>query len=117
MQTFLLFALISFAEASTLEELSTKVNKDLPEVYDHATKLMRTTVENGSFVYHFLVGANKEEYALAFPKVRTQVMSTICKHSREKIILGKYKASIVYRYENLKGQSLGEFMIPAGHCP
>ena len=77
---------------------------------------MRTTVENGSFVYHFIVGAGKEEYAVAMPKVRTQVMSTVCKHNREKTILVKYQSNVVYRYENVKGQSLGEFMIPSGHC-
>jgi len=116
MPVFFLLMVLQFAMASPLDELSVKLNKDLPEVYDHATKLMRTTVENGSFVYQFIVGANKEEYAFAIPKVRTQVMSTVCKHAREKSILEKYKASIVYRYENVKGQSLGEFMIPAGHC-
>lgn len=116
MPIILLFSFLQFACASSLEELSGKVNKDLPEVYDHATKLMRTTVENGSFIYQFLVGANKDEYAFAIPKVRSQIMNTVCKHGREKAILEKHKANIVYRYENLKGQSLGEFMIPAGHC-
>lgn len=114
--SFVFLFLFHFATASTLEEVSLKVNKDLPEIYDHATKLMRTTVENGSFVYHFIVGANKEQYAFAMPKVRTQVMSTVCQHAREKKILGDHNANVVYRYENEKGQSLGEFMIPAGHC-
>lgn len=116
MPVLFFFSFLHIAFSGTLEELSGKVNKDLPEVYDHATKLMRTSVENGNFVYQFIIGANKEEYALAMPKVRTQVMSTICKHGREKSILTLHKANIVYRYENVKGQSLGEFMIPTEHC-
>lgn len=116
MPVLLFVSILHFASAGVLEEISGKVNKDLPEVYDHATKLMRTTVENGYFVYQFLVDANKEEFAAAVPKVRAQVMSTICRHSRERTILIQHRSSIVYRYENGKGQSLGEFMIPRDHC-
>ncbi len=116
MLVLFLFNFFLTASASSLEELSRNANKDLPEVYDHATKLMRTTVENGNFVSHFLVRASQEGYAIAIPKVRSQVMTTVCKHTREKVILGKHSANLLYRYENEKGQSLGEFMIPAGFC-
>ncbi len=100
----------------TLEETSNKLNKDLPEVYDPVTKLRTTTVENNNIIYNFLVDANQKEYDWAMPKVRNQVMSTICSKSRERTILKGHKANIVYRYENVKGQSLGEFMIKPEQC-
>ncbi len=101
---------------SSLGELSQKVNKDLPEVYDHATKLMRTTVENNNFKYHFIVGGTKAEFESAFPKVKGQILKTICSHRREKTILTVHKAGILYSYENVGGQSLGEFLVKPDFC-
>lgn len=100
----------------TLDEVSTKLNADLPEVYDHVTKLRKTTVENNNLIFNFLIDANQKEYDWAMPKVRTQVMSTICSKSRERTVFKVHNANIVYRYENVKGQSLGEFMIRPDHC-
>lgn len=101
---------------SSLEELSQKLNKELPEIYDHATKLMRTTVENNNFKYHFIVGGSKAEFENAFPKVKAQILKTICSHRREKSILIVHKAGIVYSYENVAGQSLGEFLVKPDFC-
>jgi hypothetical protein len=100
----------------TLEEVSQKLNQDLPEVYDPVTKLRKTTVENNHLIFNFLIDANQKEYDWAMPKVRKQVMSTICSKSRERSIFKDHNANIVYRYENVKGQSLGEFMIRPEHC-
>ncbi|WPU66649.1 hypothetical protein [Peredibacter starrii] len=92
------------------------MNKELPEIYDHMTKLMRTSVENNNFKYQFLINADQKEYNWALPKVRSQILSNICKNSRQKAILKNYSANIVYSYENVKGQSLGEFMVKPDHC-
>lgn len=113
-----LMALNSFAQSSHPETqaYSLKINKTLPEVYDHATKLITTTVENNNFYYHFQLKATRNEYTQAKPKVLAQVLKTICSQPRERIILQKYKANLIYRYENDKGISLGEFMIKPSHC-
>jgi hypothetical protein len=111
-----LFSVQLMARPESLQELSHKVNKELPEVYDHATKLMRTTVENNHFKYHFIVGGTKAEFEFAYPKVKAQVLKTICSHSREKFILTSHKAGIIYSYENVRGQSLGEFMVRPDFC-
>lgn len=110
----ILFA--SLAHAETLEDYSREMNKSLPEVYDPVTKLMRTTVENNNFKYHFLLDANHAEYAWALPKVKAQILKTICSKNSEKKILKGFKGNIVYSYENVKGQSLGEFMVKPDHC-
>lgn len=115
---FLLMALNTFAQTSgqSLQELSAKINKTLPEIYDHATKLMSTTVENNNFYYHFMLKATKKEYKGALPHVQAQILKTICSKPTERTILLGHKANIVYRYENDKGQSLGEFMVRPSHC-
>ena len=110
-----LFSVQVFANPA-LEALTVKVNKDLPEVYDHATKLMRTTVENSNFKYHFIVGATKLEFAEAYPKVKVQILKTICSHSRERNILKVHRAGILYSYESVKGESLGQFLVKPDHC-
>lgn len=104
------------AAANDLEAYSAKLNKSLPETYDHATKLMRTRVENNHLHFDFIVGANKEEFAFAFPKVRSQILSTICRQSREGTALRQYQANVVFKYENEKGQSMGEFLVKPDHC-
>jgi len=111
-------SIMVFAQApqSSLEEVSNKLNTDLPEVYDPVTKLRTTTVENNNLIFNFLIDANQKEYDWAMPKVRKQVMSTICSKSRERSVFKTHNANIVYRYENVKGQSLGEFMISPDHC-
>lgn len=117
MKLLLIFLLsTSFTYAETLEDYSREMNKTLPEVYDPVTKLMRTTVENNNFKYHFLLNANHAEYAWALPKVKAQILKKICSKSSEKKILKGFKSSIVYSYENVKGQSLGEFMVKPDHC-
>jgi hypothetical protein len=113
----LIFSLSLFAQApESLEDMSRKINLSLPEKYDHMTKLLRTRVENNVMNFDFLVNATKEEFAAAFPKVKGEVLKTVCHHSREGLILKAHKKAIIYRYENLKGQSLGEFMISPQHC-
>lgn len=117
MITFLgLVFLLLPAQAETLLTYSEHINKSLPEVYDHATKLLRTRVVNNALTFDFIVDATKEEFALAFPKVRSQVMRTICRETREGTALKKYQANILYRYESVKGQELGEFMVKPSHC-
>lgn len=110
------FSALAQLPASDLKSYSDKLNKELPEVLDHATKLIRTTVENNQIYYHFLLKASNEEYAWALPKVKSQVLKTICHQGREKIILKNFKANLIYKYENEKGQALGEFMIRPSHC-
>lgn len=115
--TLALLSTVSFGQTRpTLEEISKEMNKDLPEIYDHMTKLMRTSVENNNIKYQFLINADQKEYNWALPKVRTQVLNNICKNSRQRTILKNYQANIVYSYENVKGQSLGEFMVRPDHC-
>lgn len=97
-------------------ELSSTINKSLPETWDHATKLLRTTVENNNIFYYFVLKANEDEYKWALPKVKAQVLRTICSKPREKSILKDYQANIVYKYESDKGLTLGEFMIKPDHC-
>lgn len=119
MKWFILF--LSFSALAqiplSLEETSSRINRDLPEIYDRMTKLRSTSVENNNLIYNFLVDVNQSEYNFALPKVKNQVMSTICSKSRERMVFHSHKANIVYRYENVKGQSLGEFMIRPEHCP
>lgn len=111
-------ALIKFAHASPLllKELSVTINKELPEIYDHATKLVGTSVQNQNFYFHFMLKARPEEYQWALPKVKKQVLQTICSTKREGEILIRHRANIIYRYESDTGQSLGEFMITPSHC-
>lgn len=115
MLLFLSFA--AFAQTTPdIHQVSAKINKSLPQIYDHATKLMRTTVENNNFYYHFMLKASKAEYAFATPKVKSQIMNTICSRPQEKAILTSYNSNIVYRYESDKGEYLGEFMVKPEHC-
>jgi uncharacterized membrane protein YkoI len=114
--TFLSFSSWGQMIQRDLRDVSQELNKTLPEVYDHATKLMKTTVENNNLFYHFILNANQAEYDFALPKVRNQILSTICSKARERTILKNYKANIVYRYEDVKGLSLGEFMVKPEHC-
>lgn len=106
----------SSPQSTSLEDVSRKVNVTLPEVYDSITKLVTTSVENQNFKYHFLVDATEKEFLKALPKVKTQVLKSICKNSITRSILKDHKANIVYSYENTKGQSLGQFMVKPGHC-
>ncbi len=100
----------------SLEQISLKMNKTLPEIYDPITKLQSTTVEHNNFFYHFVVDASKKEFGPAFPKVQAQILKTVCSRPAEKSILVDNNANIVYRYESLKGESLGQFMIRPEHC-
>lgn len=100
----------------SLEEVSVKVNKKLPKKYDHITKLIKTSITNNVFYYHFLVGATREEYKQAEPLVRTQILKTICSKTPERTILLKHKANIVFQYETPNGESLGQFMVKPEHC-
>lgn len=61
-----LMALHSFAQSPhpEVQAYSLKINKTLPEVYDHATKLISTTVENNNFYYHFRLKATRKEESL-----------------------------------------------------
>lgn len=114
----LLISLKVFAQAPrpTLKDTSAEVNKSLPQIYDHATKLTATTIENNNIIYHFIVGATQKEFDNALPKVKAQVQSTICSKRVEKSILMDHKANIVYRYESDRGNSLGEFMLKPEQC-
>lgn len=112
MLTFNAFAQIP----PTLDEVSAKINRDLPEIYDPVTKLRTTTVENNNLIFNFLIDASQKQYNWAMPKVKAQVLSNICSRGREGSVLKHHKANIVYRYENVKGQSLGEFLIRPEHC-
>jgi hypothetical protein len=118
MKLFLLFTLSAFAQVARpgLAEISHTLNKSLPEVYDQLTKLVSTSVENNNFIYHFLVNANQSEFDGALPKVKAQILKTICAKKVERSLLKVHKAHLVYRYENVKGQSLGEFMVRPEHC-
>ena len=77
---------------------------------------MRTTVENNNVIYHFLVNATQKENDWVMPKVKERVLLTICSNKNQKHILTSYRANVVYRYENVKGQFLGEFLIPPERC-
>lgn len=113
----LLIGLNAFGQTRpTLQEVSQKLNKELPENYDHATRLVSTSVENNNFYYHFILKATVEEYQKALPMVQSQIMKTVCSRPREKTLLKDYKANIIYRYESEKGTSLGEFMVRPEHC-
>ena len=112
-----LISFSAFAQTSpTLEQYSHKLNQSLPEVYDPVTKLLRTTVENQQVVYHFLVDATVSESTWALPKVKSQVLSSVCQNAHQKNILKHFRAAIIYRYENVKGQSLGELLISPAYC-
>ena len=112
-----LFSFTAIAQApQSLEQYSLKLNQSLPEVYDAVTKLRQTTVENNQMVYHFLVHATLSESSWALPKVKNQVLSSVCQNAHQKNILQNLQAGIIYRYENIKGQSLGEFLISPAHC-
>lgn len=112
----LLSSALAQPERPSLKDVSTEVNKSLPEIYDPVTKLVSTTVENQYFKYHFIVDANDKEFTWALPKVKAQILKTICSRFPERKILKEHKANIVYSYENVKGQSLGEFVVQPGHC-
>lgn len=100
----------------SLQDVSTQINKSLPEIIDPVTRIQRTTVENNHVVYHVLVNATHKEYAFAIDKVKSQVFKNICQNKWSVTILKTHKAEIVYRYENQKGQLLGQFMVRSGHC-
>ncbi len=100
----------------TLNDISLKMNKDLPEVWDPVTKLISTSVQNDNLYYHFKIDATQAEYDKFIPKVKAQVLSSVCSKSREKFLLKELKANLVYSYESVKGGSLGEFMVRSGHC-
>lgn len=112
----LLFGFSFTAEASLIA-YSEKLNRSLPENLDSITQLRKTSVQNNYLYYHFIVQATQVEYSNVIEKVKAQNLKAVCKQSRELIVFKTYKASLVYRYENEKGQSLGEFMIQPGHCP
>lgn len=119
MKTLFLLLLTSAAMAQTktgLEEMSAKINRELPENWDSVTRLMKTTVVNNNVYYHFILRADQVEFDQALPKVKQQVLSSICRKSRELSILRTYKANIVYKYESEKGPYLGEFMIKPEYC-
>jgi hypothetical protein len=99
-----------------LEEVSKQLNQGLPKVYDSITRLRSTSVKDKYFYYHFEVGVSKEEFDLAFPKVQGQILSSVCSQRPERSILLDYQVPIVYSYESLKGQSLGQFMVRPEHC-
>lgn len=113
---FLFLCALAIAQTPTLEEFSQKLNSELPENFDHLTRLRKTTVENDHLIFHFLVLVNKEEFASAHPKVKQQVLSRICRDPREGRVLRQLRKPLVYRYENEKGQSLGEFVVTPEHC-
>lgn len=101
---------------ATLQEASDKMNKSLPEIFDPVTKLVTTSVVNKNIKYHFILQASSSEFSWAMPKVKNKVLETVCSQMRERFLLTHYKANIVYSYENLNGQFLGEFMIKSEHC-
>lgn len=114
-----LFAFLTtfvFATAPSLGEYSAKINSGLPETYDRVTKLLKTSVENDDLVFHFVILATKDEFAATHGKVKAQVLSTICRHDREGKVLRQLRKAVIYRYENEKGQALGEFMVRPAHC-
>lgn len=118
---FILFILlissaIAQPDRPTISEVSKNLNKELPQVYDHATKLMTTTVENNNFIYHFTLRATEIEYKMALPKVKSQILSTICSKKRERSLFEDHKVGLVYRYESERGTTLGEFLVRPEHC-
>jgi hypothetical protein len=113
---FLAMASFAQVERKSLQEYAVQVNKDLPEVYDSITKLMSATVVNNNLEYRFIVNADQKEFDGALPKVKNQVLKTVCSAKRDRTVLVSYKAGLVYRYENLKGLTLGEFFIRPEHC-
>lgn len=112
-----LFITTALGAPGDLRSYSAEINKSLPENFDPVTRLRTTTVQNNNLYYHFLVKVSQEEFKEALPKVRGQILRTICSQSREKRGLKTYRANLVYQYENEKGQSLGEFMVRPEHCP
>jgi hypothetical protein len=121
MKVFLVAAVCtSFAALASarpkLEEISKQLNLGLPKVYDSITRLRSTSVKDKYFHYHFEVGVSKEEFDQAFPKVQGQILSSVCSQRPERSILLDYQVPIVYSYESLKGQSLGQFMVKPKHC-
>lgn len=117
MKLLLIFLSVSvYAQQPSLEELSNKMNKDLPEIIDPVTKLQKTTVENNNLYFNFIVDAKEKEFSWALPKVKSQILSTICSKGKEKALLVNHRANLVYKYESVKGTSLGEFMVRPEHC-
>ena len=117
MNFLLLFAcLIASAQTPKLSEYSAKINSELPETYDKVTKLLKTTVENDDLVFHFIVLATKEEFSATHGKVKAEILRTICRHGREGRVLRELRKAVIYRYENEKGQALGELMVRPAHC-
>lgn len=114
----LLFSMSLMAEVKplSLKEYSEKINKALPAVYDPVTKLIASSVENESLVYHFILAATRVEFSKALPQVRSSVLKSVCSNPREKLVLKEYKANLIYRYESVSGESLGEFMVRPEHC-
>lgn len=115
----LFLILVSFSvhgQSINLNDISKKWNEELPENYDSITKLRSTSIENNHFVFNFLIEATQFEFDTALPMVRSQILKTVCSKPREKNLLTINNAHLVYRYENTKGQVLGEFMIRPEHC-
>ena len=92
------------------------MNRGLPEVYDHVTTLKTTSVLNNHFIYHFTIDLDQEEFNKILPKVKKQVLKSACSNKNQKMLLTIYKTAIIYTYENLKGISLGQFMVKSSHC-
>lgn len=112
----LMMLFLTFSANASLREEASRINKDLPEIYDPVTKLVTTTVENNNLIFNFIVDASQGEFDWALPKVKSQVLKTICRSTRERKVLRELKSNVVYRYENAKGQSLGEFLVRPEHC-
>lgn len=113
---FSLSDLFAQSQQLTLGEYSTQMNKEFPQVYDHATRLVSSSVENSNFIYHFQLRADQSEFRSALPHVKEQILKTVCAKPKDRVLLTVYKANLVYKYENDKGNYLGEFMIQPEHC-
>lgn len=100
----------------SLTEFSNQMNGEFPQIFDHATRLVSSSVENSNFIYHFQLRADQIEFRSALPHVKAQILKTVCGKPKDKILLTVYKANLVYKYENDKGNYLGEFMVRPEHC-
>lgn len=108
--------LLGGIEASVLKDFSNKLNRNLPEVYDSITKLERTSVEGEFLVYQFVVDINEEQFKQNIEKIKKNAIVNSCTNKNTLHVVEKLKKSLLYRYENLKGQSLGQFQILSGTC-
>jgi len=100
----------------TIQDFSTKLNKSLPEVYDSITKLERTSVEGDFLVYHFTVDLSQSMFTEHVGKMKNRAEQSSCKNKNTHYVLTKLNKPILYKYENLKGQSLGQFQLAARRC-